>query len=264
MTRDARDSQLSAMFDGELPDAERELVARRLARDAGLREVWSSYALIGAVMRGEPLASDPLAPRVAASIARPEVALAVVPDTTRRPTGGRPGEAPPRLPRWAVPASGVGLAAGIAVVAVFALLWTGGQPTATMAGASIVPRAASRVAEVVIPATPNAPDAPDARVARDTSDARVAPAAPGAAPVTAQRGSAVASPRRAEGATEAYSYVTPPADPRRATVEPPPWGLAGYVGAHSLVSAPLHRHSTIAATIAPESTASESPGESVR
>jgi len=252
MTRDARDSQLSAMFDGELPDAERELVARRLARDAGLREVWSSYALIGAVMRGEPLASDPLAPRVAASIARPEVALAVVPDTTRRPTGGRPGEAPPRLPRWAVPASGVGLAAGIAVVAVFALLWTGGQPTATMAGASIVPRAASRVAEVVIPATPNA------------RDARDAPAAPGAAPLTAQRGSAGAPPRRAEGATEAYSYVTPPADPRRAAVEPPPWGLAGYVGAHSLVSAPLHRHSTIAATIALESTASESPGESVR
>ena len=252
MTSDARDSQLSAMFDGELPDAERELVARRLARDAGLREVWSSYALIGAVMRGEPLASDPLAPRVAASIARPEVALAVVPDTTRRPTGGRPGEAPPRLPRWAVPASGVGLAAGIAVVAVFALLWTGGQPTATMAGASIVPRAASRVAEVVIPATPNA------------RDARDAPAAPGAAPLTAQRGSAGAPPRRAEGATEAYSYVTPPADPRRAAVEPPPWGLAGYVGAHSLVSAPLHRHSTIAATIALESTASESPGESVR
>jgi len=252
MTSDARDSQLSAMFDGELPDAERELVARRLARDAGLREVWSSYALIGAVMRGEPLASDPLAPRVAASIARPEVALAVVPDSTRRPTGGRPGEAPPRLPRWAVPASGVGLAAGIAVVAVFALLWTGGQPTATMAGASIVPRAASRVAEVVIPATPNA------------RDARDAPAAPGAAPLTAQRGSAGAPPRRAEGATEAYSYVTPPADPRRAAVEPPPWGLAGYVGAHSLVSAPLHRHSTIAATIAPESTASESPGESVR
>ena len=46
-----RASQLSAMFDGELPPAERELVARRLSRDEALRETWGNYALIGAVMK---------------------------------------------------------------------------------------------------------------------------------------------------------------------------------------------------------------------
>ena len=49
------ESQLSAMFDGELSAAECELLARRLSRDEHLRHRWSSYALIGAVLRNEPL-----------------------------------------------------------------------------------------------------------------------------------------------------------------------------------------------------------------
>ena len=49
--QDERASQLSAMFDGELPDAECELVARRLSRDPELRRSWSNYGLIGAVLR---------------------------------------------------------------------------------------------------------------------------------------------------------------------------------------------------------------------
>jgi sigma-E factor negative regulatory protein RseA len=51
-----RASQLSAMFDGELPAAECELLSRRLARDEQLRATWSRYAVIGAVLRAEPLA----------------------------------------------------------------------------------------------------------------------------------------------------------------------------------------------------------------
>lgn len=47
------DSQLSAMFDDELPAAECELVARRLSRDEGLQARWRHYALIGAAVRGE-------------------------------------------------------------------------------------------------------------------------------------------------------------------------------------------------------------------
>jgi sigma-E factor negative regulatory protein RseA len=47
------DSQLSAMFDDELPAAECELLARRLARDESLQARWRSYAVIGAAMRGE-------------------------------------------------------------------------------------------------------------------------------------------------------------------------------------------------------------------
>ena len=48
-----RDSQLSAMFDGELTAAECELLARRLVRDEALRGQWSRYALIGAALRAE-------------------------------------------------------------------------------------------------------------------------------------------------------------------------------------------------------------------
>lgn len=47
------DSQLSAMFDDELPAAECELLARRLSRDDLLQSRWRHYALIGAAVRGE-------------------------------------------------------------------------------------------------------------------------------------------------------------------------------------------------------------------
>ena len=47
------DSQLSAMFDNELPAAECELLARRLSRDEELKGRWSRYAAIGATIRAE-------------------------------------------------------------------------------------------------------------------------------------------------------------------------------------------------------------------
>ena len=46
--KDEVESQLSAMFDGELPAAECELLSRRIDRDENLRARWSRYALIGA------------------------------------------------------------------------------------------------------------------------------------------------------------------------------------------------------------------------
>jgi sigma-E factor negative regulatory protein RseA len=51
------ESQLSAMFDGELPAAECELLSRRIDRDENLRARWSRYALMGAAMRSEPVAT---------------------------------------------------------------------------------------------------------------------------------------------------------------------------------------------------------------
>jgi negative regulator of sigma E activity len=51
------ESQLSAMFDGELPATECELLSRRIDRDENLRARWSRYALIGAAMRSEPVAT---------------------------------------------------------------------------------------------------------------------------------------------------------------------------------------------------------------
>jgi sigma-E factor negative regulatory protein RseA len=68
--QDEVESQLSAMFDGELPAAECELLSRRLDRDETLRARWSRYALIGAAMRSEPLATarSGFAQRVSAAI----------------------------------------------------------------------------------------------------------------------------------------------------------------------------------------------------
>ena len=66
-----RDSQLSAMFDGELSAAECELLARRLSRDEALRAQWSRYALMGAALRAERGVKlhDRVARRVQAQIA---------------------------------------------------------------------------------------------------------------------------------------------------------------------------------------------------
>lgn len=72
MNEQERASQLSAMFDGELPAAECELLSRRLARDEQLRATWSRYAVIGAVLRAEPLApvQPDFARRVSAALVR--------------------------------------------------------------------------------------------------------------------------------------------------------------------------------------------------
>lgn len=70
MNQDEVESQLSAMFDGELPAAECELLSRRIERDETLRARWGRYALIGAAMRSEPVAAAPrgFAARVSAAI----------------------------------------------------------------------------------------------------------------------------------------------------------------------------------------------------
>ncbi len=49
-------SQVSALFDGELPREQAELVIRRVMKDPSLQATWGRYALIGACVRGEPLA----------------------------------------------------------------------------------------------------------------------------------------------------------------------------------------------------------------
>lgn len=71
MNQEEVESQLSAMFDGELPSAECELLSRRIDRDEELRARWSRYAMIGAVMRAEPVApvGSDFAARVSAAVA---------------------------------------------------------------------------------------------------------------------------------------------------------------------------------------------------
>lgn len=106
MNQDELASQLSAMFDGELPAAECELLSRRLARDEQLRATWSRYAVIGAALRAEPLAQ-------------------VRPDFARRVSAALAGKAAPvRVRRMSLlrgAALGSAMAAGVAGVAIMLL-----------------------------------------------------------------------------------------------------------------------------------------------
>src|ERR1700692_1365750 len=80
------DSQLSAMFDDELPAAECELLARRLSRDEQLKARWGRYAAIGATIRAERgvRVNAALARKVSAAIlAEPALGAAAAPQRTR-------------------------------------------------------------------------------------------------------------------------------------------------------------------------------------
>ncbi|HEY7888287.1 MAG TPA: sigma-E factor negative regulatory protein [Steroidobacteraceae bacterium] len=110
------DSQLSAMFDNELPPAECELLARRLSRDMDLKARWGRYAVIGAVIRAERgITLDSLvAGRVSAALSS-EPALSD--DPARAPARGLQYH-------WWQPLAGVGVAAGVAAVSI---LWLRSQ-----------------------------------------------------------------------------------------------------------------------------------------
>lgn len=125
-----RDSQLSAMFDGELPGSECELLARRLSRDEALRAQWSRYALIGAALRAERgvALNDRVAWRVQAVVAQePSYGDVAAADAV---AAGRAADAPlsqaarvsayERWLRFARPVVGLGIAAGVAAVSI---LW---------------------------------------------------------------------------------------------------------------------------------------------
>jgi len=100
------DSQLSAMFDDQLPAAECELLARRLSRDEVLKARWERYALISAAMRAERGVRPVLARRVSQALGAEE------PLTAQADMGAL--SRPARASRWQAAAGGVVLAAGVA------------------------------------------------------------------------------------------------------------------------------------------------------
>lgn len=227
MSDNERDSQLSAMFDGELSAAECELVARRLSRDENLRRSWGHYALIGAALRGEPT-SVRVAARVRAGLAVAAVdapAKAAV-DASNGTSSVRRSSRPSRG-LWPLGVGGV--AAGIALVAVFG--WRSG-PSADPAGIVVNQ---SDIDPGVVEQVVAAP--PSLLMAERTS-----------APVRTER-----------GPSEPESYVTPrqggSGGPAIA-VEPQ---LAQFVMAHSAVTPPMVRHGALSSLVAPEETALEGP-----
>jgi negative regulator of sigma E activity len=125
------DSQLSAMFDDELPAQECELLARRLSRDDLLKARWGRYAVIGATIRAERgvRLNAALAGKVNAAILG-EPALGAAATARSAPHTGW---------RWRQGVAGFAVAAGVAAVSI---LWLRGHdaPLAT------TPAVASRLA----------------------------------------------------------------------------------------------------------------------
>jgi len=121
--------QLSACLDGELPEAELDLLLKQLGRDPHLRLTMGAYARVGEVLRAErPVtASAGFAARVSAAIAA-ETLQVEAPTALRLSAGAL---------RWFKPAIGVAIAAGVAAMAVFLV-----QP-------SLAP--SSQVAQITVP-----------------------------------------------------------------------------------------------------------------
>jgi len=122
------DSQLSAMFDGELPQGECELLARRLTRDEALRAQWSRYSMIGAALRAERGVAlhDRVAWRVQSLVAQEatygdgtvdsgntaRTSVIVPADELRAASAAR-------WMRFARPVAGASIAAGVAALSIF-------------------------------------------------------------------------------------------------------------------------------------------------
>jgi sigma-E factor negative regulatory protein RseA len=116
------DSQLSAMFDDELPAAECELLARRLSRDEQLKARWGRYAVISATIRAERgvRLNAALASRVSAAISsEPTLAAEPAPQPKKRWEN-----------RWWQPAAS---AAAVAGVATLSIMWLRSQAPETVA-----------------------------------------------------------------------------------------------------------------------------------
>ena len=107
---DTINEQVSAFVDGELPDAERELLQRRLAGDDELQATWQRYHLIRDAMRED----------------LPEF-IARKADTAFMQDEGLSLDSTPTsvtiLQRFAKPAAGFAIAASVAMLAVVGVLY---------------------------------------------------------------------------------------------------------------------------------------------
>jgi sigma-E factor negative regulatory protein RseA len=157
------DSQLSAMFDNELPAAECELMARRLSRDEQLKARWGRYAVIGATIRAERgvRLNAVLASRVSAAISsEPTLTAEAAPQPKKSWQN-----------RWWQPVASAAAVAGVAAVSI---LWMRSQE----------PQSVSAVAQTPVPAvaavaTTGAPAATAVRASTGEPDSYVVPKTPG-------------------------------------------------------------------------------------
>jgi len=225
-----RDSQLSAMFDGELSAAECELLARRLSRDEALRAQWSRFALIGAALRSERgvILHERVAWRVQSAIAQESSygdgsgAEGANANSARVPalstTAAAQSAHSPRWMRFARPAFGAGIAAGVAAMSI---LWLRTQegPENMLAAAP----AAESITLTPEPASITVAQTSAPMVANDSTIGGT-------------------------GEPERYSTPVPSAQSSFA----PPAHLANYVVAHSEYSGPLARRMALLGIVSNE------------
>jgi hypothetical protein len=227
--QDEVESQLSAMFDGELPVTECELLSRRIDRDEILRARWSRYALIGAAMRSEPVAT------ARSGFAR-RVSVAL-----------RGGEASARARRGrkmifnaAMSASLVAAVAGISISML--------RYTANGGAAAVHSRLAdSDVAPVGATGAAPGPQAVQALQAVRVTAGAGRDSALLASAVTADPAMSAA---RHGGSSEPVSYVTPSSAGNVTTALRTE--LADFVVAHSEYSTPLMRRNLLSALVTNE------------
>jgi sigma-E factor negative regulatory protein RseA len=102
--------QISAFVDGELPDAEAQLLVRRLSQDAELRQQAAEYFAIGRALRGQSSVAElgDLRGRIAAAL-------------DDRLVDQEFDEIEPVSRRYGRPLAGFAIAATVAVVAIFGL-----------------------------------------------------------------------------------------------------------------------------------------------
>ncbi len=212
MNRDELDSQLSAMFDGELPAVECELLSRRLTREEQLRATWSRYAVIGAALRAEPVAE-----------VRPDFARRVSAQLHGAPAGAAVSRRAARA--WRGAALGAAVAASVAGAAI--MLLRGSVPV--------------QEEEALVAYSPTVEYAV---LPRGTSQPAASQLA--SLPVTRERAS---GPDREPG-REPASYVVPPRSAGNTLAIPA--SLANYAMAHSAVSSPLVRRGLLSTLIGNE------------
>jgi sigma-E factor negative regulatory protein RseA len=124
---DSLNEQLSACLDGQLPEAELDLLLKRMERDSELRLTMGRYSLVGEAMRGHGAAraTADFADRVSAAIAAEE-------PLNGNATRARGAVRSPQVLRWLRPLAGAAVAAGVAAVAVF-MFQTEAPPVAQVA-----------------------------------------------------------------------------------------------------------------------------------
>jgi negative regulator of sigma E activity len=217
MSNEELESQLSAMFDDELPAGQCELLARRLARDELLRARWGRYAAIGACIRGDQgvQLETTLAGKVSAAI-KQEAAPAAA------PAAGRPGRG--FFSPWVTSLGGLATAAAVAAVAI---LWMRAEDPQVIAQRSPAQNAA--VPALSAAATP----------------ATLAAVTPAPRPV-------VAVAIRPRSSREPDSYVVPAGETQGPALLAPT-ELANYIVAHSEYSGPLMRRNALSALVGGES-----------